>query len=241
MSKYTNNVSRSIVETLEGRRMMNGAVNFDLDRNGEVNGDDFQIIGINMNQEVSGWANGDLDGTGTVDEADLHLMETVYNATGDASSLVLLPGDANGDGEVTDGDLISSNDDTNFDGVVDALETWEALQPSNLPGEWSDGDFTGDGVVDQADFDLFQGVKQINASTKDGVDGLDILVIKASTDGVIDGDEYYAIDTVNAYTAALDEVITQAEEDGNIDGDEYHTIDSMKATLAAMTAEFLGA
>ena len=182
MSRKHTTTSRTIVEQLEDRRLYAaGVMNFDLNRDGEINGDDFFVIDSNAGQEVSGWANGDINGDGHCDGSDLDLLtgawetalggkDSIQNDSGDFQSLILLPGDANSDGVVNDVDMY----DTNFDGIVDDLERWESEQgPVNRTGTWNTGDFTGDGLVDDNDVVIFNAVK----------------------DGVIDGDEWFEIDS----------------------------------------------
>jgi hypothetical protein len=185
--KTSKTVSRSVVEGLEGRRFFSASpMNFDLNRDGEINGDDFYVVDSNAGQEVSGWANGDVNGDGLCDGVDQAHMTAAFDAAnagldtvlndGEENPLVMLPGDANGDGSVTDADLY----DLNGDGVVDDYEQWEASNGVNpRSGTWATGDFTGDGIVDENDVIIHEAVKDVNPDTGD----------------VIDGDEWFEIDS----------------------------------------------
>src|SRR5688500_4946107 len=167
MSPKHKDISRSVVETLEDRRFFSAAtLNFDLNRDGTINGDDFFVIDANHGQEVSGWANGDINGDGDCDDHDLDLLtgafdaleggkDAVQNDSGEIQSLILLPGDANADGVVNDVDMY----DTNFDGTVDDMEYWEASHgPPDRTGSWATGDFTGDGIVNENDLVIHEAV-----------------------------------------------------------------------------------
>jgi hypothetical protein len=159
---YKNN---SVIETLEGRRMFDGSLaggtqyNYDLDRNGEVNGDDAFVVDSRCTETgntYSGWANGDIDGNGTVDAVDKGLMDAALEEAfsgktyeGSNPTLPML-GDSNGNGEIDGDDLV----------VGGSFGTNKS---------WADGDYTGDGIVDKNDLLIVESAYKItHGETIDG-------------------------------------------------------------------------
>ena len=181
-----------MIEMLESRRLYSAAaVNCDVNRDAVVNGDDFFVVDANQGQAVTGWANGDINGDGMCDGADAALLTAAWEAANAGSgtivtdsgfqALVLKPGDANGDGEVTDADFY----DLNQDGTVDDYERWEASQGEpDRTGTWSTGDFNGDGLVNHTDSVIFNAV-----------------IDRGEYDEIIDGDEWFEIDSCMAQDA----------------------------------------
>src|SRR5205085_3777527 len=119
------NESRNVpvFESLEDRRLRSvstpaGPMNFDLCRDGAINGDDLYVVDSHVGQAVSGWANGDVNNDGVVDSTDQDRELSAFNAFnagetklltpgGLESTLILMPGDANGDGQVNADDQLS--------------------------------------------------------------------------------------------------------------------------------------
>jgi hypothetical protein len=184
-----NNRSRAAIETLEDRRLKSCEItpyNFDLNRDGEISGDDFYVVDAHLGQNVRGWANGDIDNNGVVDEIDQCLLTSAYEQSlyeqptvtesdpnlplADSVQIIVVmkPGDANGDGEVNGDDFF----------ILDSNPI------RGREGNWSDGDFNGDGYVDDADYII------INATCDTDEFG-----------NVIDSDEWVEIDSVLAQDA----------------------------------------
>ncbi len=109
-----------------------GNVTGDFTGDGIVAADDIDVL-FDAIQAGTGVAYFDLDGSTTVDDADVaYLLAEVLHS---------LPGDANLDGVVDGSDFNVWNDNKFFD----------------CGRSWSDGDFSGDGLVDASDFNIWFG------------------------------------------------------------------------------------
>lgn len=185
MFRNTNKSNRSIesrnvpmVESLEDRCLRSvsapaGPMNFDLARDGQINGDDLFVVDSHVGQAVSGWANGDVNNDGVVDSTDQELETSAFNAFnagatktllpgGIEATLILMPGDANGDGEVNADDQWAidnsinsgkggwADGDFNGDGDVNADDQFALDVYAS-----SHGDFNGDGVITDADYNIY--------------------------------------------------------------------------------------
>ncbi len=180
MSRNTNNNSSTfgLVESLEGRRMFSVAADvpmqYDINRDGDINGDDFFVLDQHMNQEVKGWANGDINNSGRCDSTDAELLTGAYDRLNGIEPanfgevLIARPGDINADGEVNADDLF----------VLDSSGPDHA-------GGWADGDLNGDGSVDHKD-------KVIGNAVGDGV---------VDADEYFELDSLHVSDSVNAFYA----------------------------------------
>jgi hypothetical protein len=186
--------TRSIVETLECRTLRSAApVNFDLDRNGEINMDDMWVVDSHNipGNEYSGWAEGNVNGDNTVDSLDQDAMFAAieaFNAPGaDTSSSLLKLGDANGDGEITEVDMFDFDSNGEYDGYDAAMRKLEEeLGYSTRPGTWAEGDFNGDGMVDKTDVTIFNAAFKIEHGE------------------TISGDELFEIDSIRATLSEID-------------------------------------
>jgi hypothetical protein len=171
-----NNNNTSIIETLEGRTLRSASpMNFDLNRDARIDGEDCWYVDANMGQQVSGWANGDINGDGSVTQDDATLLgnalvefklghDSIQLDSETTVSLLLLPGDADGNGS------------------IDGEDYWYMDSgPLGRSGTWADGDFNGDGTVDQTDYII------INATVDTDECGR-----------IINGEEWWELDSSGA-------------------------------------------
>ena len=107
---------------------------------------------------------GDFNRDNAVDQSDIQLFKSALTITGVAAPTANLKFDLNGDGEVDYDDVKIlqefspfPNGDANMNGVVN-IDDLRALAAHWMQSgqTWTDGDFTGDNLVDQADLDIMQ-------------------------------------------------------------------------------------
>jgi hypothetical protein len=119
----------------------------DVDLDGDVDGDDLATISGNLGM-AGGWAMGDIDGNGMVEQADLDMATLNECKTSICLSPTGIFGDMNCDGLVTPADI---------DGFVKALTGGPCGYAASAPAScsWLQADMNGDGVVSPADIDGF--------------------------------------------------------------------------------------
>jgi hypothetical protein len=168
----------ALIEPLPSRRLLSVVpYNCDVNRDGDLDGDDFFVVDSNaLVGAVTGWGMGDINGDGNADASDAGLLCGAFQAH--CAGQTCEP-----DGHA----LIPQPGDANSDGNIDG-DDYFAMDSNPTPGHaggWADGDFNGDGKVDGVDYII------INATCD----------VHPDTSQVVDGDEWWELDSVLATEA----------------------------------------